>query len=58
MTSNESTFPTMSLASDGSLSDIQEKCKECGKLFENELDLANQIERDHEYIETYELYPC
>ena len=54
----ESTFPTMSLASDGSLSDIEEKCKECGKLFENELDLANHIERVHEYGETFALYPC
>ena len=54
----ESTFPTMSLASDGSLSDIQEECKQCGKLFENELDLANHVERVHEYGEIFEIYPC
>ena len=54
----ESTFPTMSLASDGSISDIYETCKQCGKVFENELDLANHEKRVHEYGETFALYPC
>ena len=49
---------TMSLASEGSLSDVYETCKQCGKLFENELDLANHIERVHEYGENFEIYPC
>ena len=31
----ESTFPTMSLASDGTLSDAYENCSLCGKLLEN-----------------------
>ena len=48
----------MSLASDGSISDIYETCKQCDKIFENELDLANHEKRVHEYVETFELYPC
>ena len=47
----ELSFPTMSLASEGSISDIYEKCQQCGKTFENELDLANHVERVHEYGE-------
>ena len=54
----ETTFPTMSLASDGSLSDVYERCKQCGKMFENELDLKNHIERVHVYGETFAIYPC
>ena len=54
----ERSFPTMSLASDGSLSDIHETCQQCGKLFENELDVQNHVERVHEYGELYQLYPC
>ena len=48
----------MSLASDGSLSDIYEICKQCGKIFENELDLSNNIERVHVYQETFAIYLC
>ena len=48
----------MSLASDGSISDIYETCRQCDKVFENELDLANHEERVHEYGEMFELYPC
>jgi hypothetical protein len=44
----------MSLASDGSISDIYETCKTCDKNFENELDLANHEKRLHEYGETFE----
>ena len=54
----ELSFPTMSLASEGSISDIYETCQQCGKIFENELDLANHVERVHEYGETFEIYPC
>ena len=54
----ELSFPTMSLASEGSISDIYEKCQQCGKTFENELDPANHVERVHEYGETFDLYPC
>ena len=45
----------MSLASEGSLSDVYETCKQCGKLFENELELANHIERVHEYGDNFEI---
>ena len=49
----ELSFPTMLMASEGSISDIYETCKQCGKIFENELDLANHVERVHEYGETF-----
>ena len=51
-------FPTVSLVSDGSLTDIHETCKQCGKWFENELDVLNHVERVHEYGELFQLYPC
>ena len=51
-------FPTMSLASDGTISYIWETCKTCGKVFENELDLKNHMERVHVYGELFQLYPC
>jgi uncharacterized C2H2 Zn-finger protein len=54
----ESTFSSISLKSDGSIYDIYEKCKQCGKLFENELDLFNHETRVHEYGETFDIYPC
>ena len=54
----EFSFNTMSLASEGSLSDVYETCKQCGKIFENKLDLPNHIERVHEYGENFEIYPC
>ena len=49
-------FPTMSILSYGSLSDIYEICSQCGKILENELDLENHKERVHENGE--QLYPC
>ena len=55
---DEQSFPTMSLASDGTISDIWETCKTCGKVFENELDLKNHMERVHVYGELFQLYPC
>ena len=51
-------FPTMSLASDGTISNIWETCKTCGQVFENELDLKNHMERVHVYGELFQLYPC
>ena len=51
----ELSFNTMSLASEGSLSDVYNTCKQCGKLFENELELANHIERVHEYGDNFEI---
>ena len=50
----ETTFPTMSLASEGTLSDIHDTCKQCGK---HELDVANHELRVHEFGETFDLYP-
>ena len=52
----EETFSTMSLLSDGSLSDISETCSQCGNIFENKLDLENN--KVHEYGELFQLYPC
>ena len=54
----QTSFPSMSLISEGSLSDIQETCNQCEKLFENELDLKNHVVRVHEYGESFEIYPC
>ena len=48
-------FPTMSLASDGTISNIWETCKTCGKVFENEQDLKNHMERVHVYGELFQL---
>ena len=51
-------FPDLSLES-GSLSNIlYDTCLQCGKLFANELDVKNHIERVHEYGELFQLYPC
>ena len=55
---NDKSFPSLSLASDGSLSSIHETCGQCGKLFENELDVKNHEERVHMYGELFQLYPC
>ena len=54
----ETSFETMSLVSDGTLSDIYETCKQCGKTFQNELDVADHELRVHKYGETFDLYPC
>ena len=54
----EITFPTMSLVSEGTISDVFVPCNQCGKIFENELDAANHEIRVHDYGETFDLYPC
>ena len=54
----DTSFETMSLVSEGTISDIYETCKQCGKAFQNELDVANHELRVHEYGETFDLYPC
>lgn len=48
----------MSLASNGSLLDVYEICKQCWKMFENEVDLRNHIERVRVYGETFAIHPC
>ena len=39
---------SFSLFSDGNLTDTHFKCRNCGKLFENEADLADHLEREDE----------
>ena len=55
---SDRSFPSLSLVSDGSISSIYEICGQCGKVFENELDLQNHEERVHVYGELFQLYPC
>ena len=51
-------FPDLSLES-GSLSNISyDKSLQCGKLFANEPDVKNNMERVHEFGELFQLYPC
>ena len=48
----------MSLASDGTISDIWENCNLCGKVFENGLDHKNHLESNHVYVELFQLSTC
>ena len=41
-------FSSFTLLSDGSLTDAHFKCRNCGKLFESEADLADHLEREDE----------
>ena len=55
---SDQSFPSIFLASDGALSIIHETCGQCGKFFQNELDVKNLDERVHIYRELFQLYPC
>ena len=48
-------FTSFTLVSNGTLSEVYEKCIQCDKLFENEFDLKQHKERVHEYGEIFDL---
>ena len=54
----EMTPSSLTLISDGSMSDVFVDCAICKKKFENELDVLNHMERVHEYGKSFRLYPC
>ena len=54
----EQSFPSVSIPSDGSISDVYPTCPQCDKVFHNELDMKNHIEKVHKYGEMFLLYPC
>ena len=54
----QTSFRMMTLLSDGTMSDIYEKCSIFGKLFKNEIDVTNHKVREHLYGEIFYLYPC
>ena len=51
-------YTSFALVSNGTLSEVYEKCIQCENLFENEFDLKQHKERVHEYGEIFDLYPC
>ena len=57
-TAFETSFPSVNLTTENSVSDIYETCSECNKKFANELDVQNHMTRVHEYGEPFALYPC
>ena len=51
-------YTSLTLVSNGTLSEVYDKCIQCDKLFENEFDLKQHKEKVHEYGEIFDLYWC